>query len=366
MAHKYWVRGLFSPAAALGVTLAAASPVLAVQASPAGRIAAGRAQIQARQLDSAALLLRRVTADSAAAPAERAEAWVWLGVVGFYAGDDSAAADAFRAAVALDPGIDASGLTRLDPVLGDLFRAALARAAPCGGDTVCLELEVDERPSVLSAEPVAYPEGLRQARVEGRVTVQAVIDTTGRAEPNSVKILQSPDPGFERSAKNFVLRSRFRPARVRGRAVRVLVNVPIDYRLAERVAAEDGGPAPADAPVYSCVPKCPRGLRRPVLLHLPAFPEQNLPGDFGLGPQGARGYVVVRGIVNDAGRVEPGSVRVVAATSSVTARAMEGALSAAHFRPGELHGQPVRVQVQIRYECRQEGLNMIACTVQGP
>jgi len=49
------------------------------------------------------------------------------------------------------------------------------------------------------------------------------IDTTGRAEPPSVKVIQSPTPGFDQPAKNYVLRALFRPARVHGRAVRVLI-----------------------------------------------------------------------------------------------------------------------------------------------
>jgi outer membrane biosynthesis protein TonB len=61
--------------------------------------------------------------------------------------------------------------------------------------------------------------------------VQAIIGTLGRAEAGSVKVLQSPNPGFDQSAKNYMLKTLFRPARVHGRAVRVLVQLPIDYRL---------------------------------------------------------------------------------------------------------------------------------------
>ena len=60
-------------------------------------------------------------------------------------------------------------------------------------DEVLLEAIVDEKPSVLSGPQLVYPEILRQARIQGRVIVQAIIDTTGRAEPKSLKILQSPN-----------------------------------------------------------------------------------------------------------------------------------------------------------------------------
>jgi TonB family protein len=98
-------------------------------------------------------------------------------------------------------------------------------------DQVFMESVVEERPEVLSGPQLQYPDLLRQAAIQGRVLVQAIIDTTGRAEPPSVKVLQSPNPGFDQAAKNYVLRALFRPARVHGRAVRVLINLPIDFKI---------------------------------------------------------------------------------------------------------------------------------------
>jgi protein TonB len=97
-----------------------------------------------------------------------------------------------------------------------------------------MESGVDERPEVLSGPALQYPDLLRQAGVSGRVLVQAIIDTSGRAEPVSVKVIQSPNPGFDQPAKNYVLGALFRPARVHGRAVRVLVNVPIDFSIKKK------------------------------------------------------------------------------------------------------------------------------------
>ncbi len=98
-------------------------------------------------------------------------------------------------------------------------------------DQVFMEAVVEEKPEVLSGPPPVYPEILRQAGIQGRVMVQAIIDTTGRAEGPSVKIVQSPNPGFDQPAKSYVLRALFRPARVHGRAVRVLINLPIDFKI---------------------------------------------------------------------------------------------------------------------------------------
>ena len=98
-------------------------------------------------------------------------------------------------------------------------------------DQVFMESVVEERPELLTRPPLQYPDLLRQAGVQGRVLVSAIIDTLGRAEPASVKVVQSPNPGFDQPAKNMVLKSLFRPARVHGRAVRVLVNLPIDFTI---------------------------------------------------------------------------------------------------------------------------------------
>jgi len=114
----------------------------------------------------------------------------------------------------------------------------VAAACPPGGkgdgraaDQVNAEATVDERAAIVSAQPLEYPPARRQAGLQGRVTVQAVIDTFGRAEPTSLKIIARPNTAFDQSARAYVLHAVFRPARVKGRAVRVLIRVPVDYRI---------------------------------------------------------------------------------------------------------------------------------------
>jgi TonB family protein len=97
-------------------------------------------------------------------------------------------------------------------------------------DAALSESTLDERPVFLSGPPLQYPGLLRQAGIQGRVLVRAVIDTTGRAEPASVRVVESPHPGFDQAAKNLVLQARFRQGRVRGRAVRVLIEFPVEFR----------------------------------------------------------------------------------------------------------------------------------------
>jgi len=114
---------------------------------------------------------------------------------------------------------------------GTGVEGGLATGMVPSGNDVFMESIVEEKPSILSGPQLVYPDLLRQAGIQGRVIVQVIVDTTGRAEPNSIKVLQTPNPGFDQPAKNYVLKALYRPARVHGRAVRVLVNQPIDFKV---------------------------------------------------------------------------------------------------------------------------------------
>jgi TonB family protein len=99
------------------------------------------------------------------------------------------------------------------------------------GNEVYAEAIVEERPALLSAPPPVYPTLLKEARIQGRVLLRAIVDTTGRVEPTSVKIINSPNASFDQPTKDWVLKALFRPARMHGRAVRVFINLPVDYSL---------------------------------------------------------------------------------------------------------------------------------------
>jgi len=83
---------------------------------------------------------------------------------------------------------------------------------------------------LLAGPPPAYPDLLRAAGIQGRVVLQAVIDTLGRAEGAAV-VVESSNRGFDAAALAYVRRALFRPGRVHGRAVRVLIRLPIDFTL---------------------------------------------------------------------------------------------------------------------------------------
>lgn len=109
-----------------------------------------------------------------------------------------------------------------------LSSPALARAQR---PPVFMEDVVDVRPKRVSGPAVRYPDVLREAKIGGQVLIEAIIDTSGHVEPSSVKVMQSPNPGFDFPAKDYVLQSVFRPGREHGRPVRVLVYLPVDFRI---------------------------------------------------------------------------------------------------------------------------------------
>jgi TonB family protein len=113
---------------------------------------------------------------------------------------------------------------------------AAGERAPAGvtwPDTVFAETEVDERARLLSVPEPEYPRILRRAGIQGRVIVQLVVDTLGRVEPGSLRVVSSSNPAFNRPALSALGQAVFRPARLRERAVRVRVRLPIEFTVPE-------------------------------------------------------------------------------------------------------------------------------------
>ena len=76
-----------------------------------------------------------------------------------------------------------------------------------------------------------YPEMLRAARIEGRVVIDCVVDTSGKIEPSSVGLIESDHAYFTAAVHDVLPRLRFAPAEAGGRRVRQLVRIPFEFRL---------------------------------------------------------------------------------------------------------------------------------------
>jgi TonB family protein len=114
---------------------------------------------------------------------------------------------------------------------GTGVEGGVANGLTPNADAIYTSQIVEEQPERLAGPSPVFPELLKQAQIQGTVSVQAVIDTLGRAEPNSIRVVATPNPGFNASAIDAMRRSLFRPGRVHGRAVRVLISLPFLFRI---------------------------------------------------------------------------------------------------------------------------------------
>jgi protein TonB len=94
------------------------------------------------------------------------------------------------------------------------------------------ESQVEKPATVVPGAPAPrYPEILKTAGVEGEVDVSFVVDTTGRADPASLRILRSTHDLFDAAVRSALPAMRFLPAEVGGRKVRQQVQQPFVFRI---------------------------------------------------------------------------------------------------------------------------------------
>lgn len=196
----------------------------------------------------------------------------------------------------------------------------LGLAVACGGRIHSTE--------VVSADRPAYPDSLRAQGIEGRVTVQVVVDTSGRVEPGSAVVVQSPNAGFNQAALAFVYMARFRPAKRRGHPVRAVVEVPIDFKLDRRGAegifrVDQVDQAPTIASAVS-----------------PAYPASVKTARVDV-------RVMVSAVIDTLGRAEPNSVHIVSSPGADFDEPARAYVLAARFWPGGIGGRKVRVIMDI-------------------
>jgi protein TonB len=118
-------------------------------------------------------------------------------------------------------------------VEGGIAQGVVGGTGPVPTDLaqVYVEAVVDEPPIRLSGPQPQYPPLLKDAGIEGSVRVQVVIGIDGHPEPDTFRVMESTNKAFEKPARDAVLGSVFRPGRMRGQAVRVLVEVPIVFNI---------------------------------------------------------------------------------------------------------------------------------------
>ncbi len=106
-----------------------------------------------------------------------------------------------------------------------------------GGTTVNTDLplydfQVDKAAAAIPGNnsPV-YPAQLKAAGVEGEALVTFVVDTLGRAEAGSFKVLQATHDAFGETVRVALPRMRFLPAESNGKKVRMVVQQKFAFAL---------------------------------------------------------------------------------------------------------------------------------------
>ncbi len=101
------------------------------------------------------------------------------------------------------------------------------------GDTPYFEFQVEKPAAMASGQQnMRYPEMLRSAQVEGTVLASFVVDTSGKADMSTFKVLRSDHELFTVAVKNALPSIRYLPAEVGGRKVKQLVQQPFQFSLA--------------------------------------------------------------------------------------------------------------------------------------
>ena len=232
----------------LGALVVLATASAGAQDSSTVLLAAARAHLAARHMDSAAVIYRRV-AEAPGWPAnDRVQAWVMLGVVDYYRSGDSATADAFRHALELDSAFEVKSLAQFDPAIADILTAQRAKlfAAPapaarpvsptsqelpvydclnkCPVNVAAPQFEFFPRIEVADASV-----SISDRRSRTFLQFEAVVGPTGVLEPESVIVSGGTARGAEAEIRRGLMQARFSPGRFNAVPVRARVRLRFDF-----------------------------------------------------------------------------------------------------------------------------------------
>lgn len=98
-----------------------------------------------------------------------------------------------------------------------------------GGEGGLLSFGTPGGPAIARMVMPEYPREARRLGKEGTVVLRISLDAAG--EVAAVDVLQTPGYGLDESAREAVMRSRFRPATARGVPVACQAILPVHFKL---------------------------------------------------------------------------------------------------------------------------------------
>lgn len=116
-------------------------------------------------------------------------------------------------------------------VAGGRGNGVVGGIVPTDQSQTYFEFQVEKPVVGVPGSGPRYPEILKSAGVEGEVLAQFVVDTTGRADVSSYKVLKTSHELFALAVKNALPGMRFLPAEVGGKKVKQLVQQPFVFNI---------------------------------------------------------------------------------------------------------------------------------------
>ena len=109
---------------------------------------------------------------------------------------------------------------------------AVGPTGPVGPPTEAIDVRlVDKPPRVLRSENPRFPEALRVRGQNGRIVVQFVVDTLGRAEMSEFTVVDATDAQLADAVRAVLPRFRFTAGEAGGHKVRTMVALPFDFTV---------------------------------------------------------------------------------------------------------------------------------------
>lgn len=103
----------------------------------------------------------------------------------------------------------------------------IRQTSPAGAPIPATPGEVDAPPRVIQCRQATVPDAL--AAIDGSVSLLYVVDTAGRAEPPSIRVVEASRRGFVAPAIAMIGTCTFTPGRQGGHALRVLVQQQVGF-----------------------------------------------------------------------------------------------------------------------------------------
>ena len=196
-----------------------------------------------------------------------------------------------------------------------------------------------EKPAMMApgSKGPMYPASLRAARVEGAVLAQFVVNTDGKVDMATFKVLRTADPLFAEAVRASLVEMQFMPAMVGGRAVKQLAQQPFQFSLGEVGAVSPVQPRASSGSTLDQQAAIAPGAVGPV------YPPT-------LRAAGVQGTVVAQVIINADGTADMSSLKVLRSADPLFTESVKTALAQMKFSPATVNGRAVRQLMQLPFE----------------